>query len=433
MSADPSDGRASTSLLLVDDEESTLLGPLTRLRPAFELRLGVFSLRERAERTGASIRARVRGPHQECLAESLPDLASSAPGEGRVLAVRSRCTATVAELTSLLDRASREDFVLGRDGEWVALSSDASSVDAALTEPVPTADSPVGVARRPWEIVREVGTQIDADFAAIADAVGDVGSAWRTFGVEFDEGAWPDFAFARPFASGRSRMEPGVHLLEPDRILLGEGVVLEPGVVLDARGGAIVLGAGCRVGANSVVVGPTTVGPLSTVNPLTRLREASAIGAICKVGGEIEDSIVLDGSNKQHDGFLGHAYVASWANLGADTTVSDLKNNYGNVRVDLGEGVVDSGERFVGPTIGDHCKTAIGTLLGTGTVLDVGANVFGSGFPPRYVPPFAWGGFDDARTEPDRAMATARTVLGRRGARLRPAAERLLASLAAPT
>ena len=122
-------------------------------------------------------------------------------------------------------------------------------------------------------------------------------------------------------------------------------------------------------------------------------------------------------SNKQHDGFLGHAYLGSWVNLGADTNGSDLKNNYGAVRVDLGDGPIDTGQMFVGPTIGDHAKTGINTMLTTGAVLGVAANVFGAGFSVRSVPSFGWGGVTQTREyDLTRALQTARLVMERRRA-----------------
>jgi UDP-N-acetylglucosamine diphosphorylase/glucosamine-1-phosphate N-acetyltransferase len=168
----------------------------------------------------------------------------------------------------------------------------------------------------------------------------------------------------------------------------------------------------------SVIVGPAYLGPGTVVNPGAKLREGTSLGAHCKVGGEIEESIVLDLSNKQHDGLLGHAVVGSWVNLGADTNGSDLKNNYGPVRVDLGGGGEDTGSSFVGPHFGDHAKTGIDTMLTTGGVVGVAANVFGGGFAPRHVPSFSWGGSDGlGEYRLDAAVDTAKTVFARRGAR----------------
>ena len=209
----------------------------------------------------------------------------------------------------------------------------------------------------------------------------------------------------------------GAFFIEPDRVLIASEAKVRPGAVIDAAKGPVILGAGVVVHPLSVVVGPAYLGPGTVVNPGAKLREGTSIGAWCKVGGEIEETIMLDLSNKQHDGFLGHALVGSWVNLGADTNGSDLKNNYGNVRVDLGDGAIDSGSAFVGQHLADHVKTGIDTMLTTGAVVGVAANVFGGGFAPRFVPPFTWGGSDGfVSYRLEAAIDTARTVFGRRDA-----------------
>jgi UDP-N-acetylglucosamine diphosphorylase/glucosamine-1-phosphate N-acetyltransferase len=258
----------------------------------------------------------------------------------------------------------------------------------------------------------------------------------RIFGVILEEGAALAALLEETAFGDASRcvLYPGVHILEEAHVLFGAGAVCKPGVVLDASDGPILLGAGCRVEANAVIQGPAYVGPGSTVHPLTRLREGSAVGAGCKVGGEIEEVVMLDLSNKQHDGFLGHAHVGSWVNLGADTNASDLKNNYGTVKVDLGEGPMDTGLRFVGPTLGDHVRTGINSMLTTGAVVGVCANVFGADFPPRFVPSYAWGGADSLQQyDLEKALQTARTVLARRSVRWLPAYEELLRRIHAET
>ena len=117
-----------------------------------------------------------------------------------------------------------------------------------------------------------------------------------------------------------------------------------------------------------------------------------------KVGGEIESSIIHSYSNKQHDGFLGHSYLGSWVNLGAGTNNSDLKNNYENITVLLNGKNVVTGSQFVGLIMGDHSKTAIGTLFNTGTIVGISSNIFGAGFPARNIPSFSWGGSAFLRT-----------------------------------
>ncbi|MFQ5631881.1 MAG: glucose-1-phosphate thymidylyltransferase, partial [bacterium] len=158
-----------------------------------------------------------------------------------------------------------------------------------------------------------------------------------------------------------------------------------------------------------------------------KIYGGTTIGAVCKVGGEVEGSILHGYANKQHEGFLGHAYLGEWTNLGADTNNSDLKNNYKSVRVNVNGEIVDSGSTFVGLFMGDHSKSGINTMFNTGTVVGVSCNVFGSGYPKKYIPSFTWGGVDaDEKYDLEKALETARAVMSRRNKQMTPAQEALL-------
>jgi hypothetical protein len=139
---------------------------------------------------------------------------------------------------------------------------------------------------------------------------------------------------------------------------------------------------------------------------------------VCRVGGEVEESILQGYSNKYHDGFLGHAYVGEWVNLGALSTNSDLKNDYSTVAVSLdGHDSIDTGSTKVGALIGDHTKTSIGTLFNTGAYVGAMALVAATGKPlPKFIPSFAWflEGVVTKGFGKKRLYETARTAMGRR-------------------
>jgi UDP-N-acetylglucosamine diphosphorylase/glucosamine-1-phosphate N-acetyltransferase len=172
-----------------------------------------------------------------------------------------------------------------------------------------------------------------------------------------------------------------------DVVLLGARV--EPGVTFDVRNGAIVLEQHVYVKAGTRLEGPIYIGPGTEV--LGGRIHASSIGPRCRVQGEISDSVFLGYGNKAHDGFVGHSAIGRWVNLGANTVTSNLKNTYGHIRLQVGDETTETHRQYLGSLLGDHAKTAIGTLLDTGTVVGAGANVFGAIRPPKYVPPFAWG------------------------------------------
>ncbi len=223
------------------------------------------------------------------------------------------------------------------------------------------------------------------------------------------------------------RLWPGVHLLNETEIRVGPGAVVKPGAVLDAEEGPIEIERDVRIEPGAVLQGPCHVGAGSIVRPNAILRGGTTIGPVCRVGGEIDATIFQGYSNKQHEGFLGHSFVGCWVNLGASTVTSDLKNTYGTIRVLINGVAVETGQRFLGAIIGDHAKTGIGTILPTGCVLGVAANVFTRGPLPKFVPSLAWltdSGLTRFRVE--KAVEIARTVMGRRAIELSPAEQRLI-------
>lgn len=206
----------------------------------------------------------------------------------------------------------------------------------------------------------------------------------------------------------------------PGQVSLGAGVTVAHGSLLDAGEGPVVLEAGCQVAPFTWVKGPVWAGP-GTKLAGERI-ERSALGPACRIHGEMDSTVVLGYSNKSHEGFVGHSYAGEWVNLGALTTTSDLKNTYGTVRIMEEGAVVSSGLMKLGSFLGDHTKTAIGTLLATGCVTGVGSHLFGgSGLTPRWIPSFTWGLTPEQRFELDRFLVTSETVMSRRGQRMTPA------------
>jgi UDP-N-acetylglucosamine diphosphorylase/glucosamine-1-phosphate N-acetyltransferase len=214
-----------------------------------------------------------------------------------------------------------------------------------------------------------------------------------------------------------ARPDPGAHLVNESAIGIGAGSRIKPGVVLDADDGPIVIGENVTVHANATVMGPCTIGHRCVIRPGAVIRGGTSLGPDSRVGGEIVCTIFQGRANKQHDGFLGHSYVGQWANLGADTVNSNLKNTYGPIKVPINGRLIDTGRTFVGAFIGDHVKTGIRTALPTGCVLGFASSIFVGGHAPKFVPSFCWLTDTGAQTnDPTRALAVARTVTGRRDA-----------------
>lgn len=190
------------------------------------------------------------------------------------------------------------------------------------------------------------------------------------------------------------------------------GAEVEPGVVLDARKGAIILERGVQVRSGSRLEGPFWAGEGTWILG-GQLRHVSA-GPRCRLHGEISTSVFGGYSNKSHDGFVGHSVIGEWVNLGAGTITSNLKNTYGPIRLDVAGARLETGRTNLGALIGDHAKTAIGTLLPTGAVVGAGANLFAATRAQKYTAPFAWGGDTAERLAVDEFIATAKRILPRR-------------------
>jgi UDP-N-acetylglucosamine diphosphorylase/glucosamine-1-phosphate N-acetyltransferase len=187
----------------------------------------------------------------------------------------------------------------------------------------------------------------------------------------------------------QAALPTGAHKLGDYPVILGRDVSIEPGTVFDAREGPIRIEDGVQVRSFTRLAGPSFIGPRSHI--LGGSYEQISTGPYSYLRGEVAESVVLGYTNKAHDGHIGHGYLGRWVNLGAFTTNSDLKNNYGPVKVWTPNGLQDSGRMKMGCLIGDHVKTGIGLLLTTGIVVGAGANLYGTTMPPRYVQPFSWG------------------------------------------
>ncbi|WP_258102961.1 GlmU family protein [Marinoscillum sp. MHG1-6] len=216
---------------------------------------------------------------------------------------------------------------------------------------------------------------------------------------------------------------------DPHTIVYGrENIFLEEGVtirasILNAEDGPIYIGKDAVISEGSLIRGPFALCEGSVVSMGTKVRGDSTIGPFSKVGGEVSNSIFIGYSNKSHDGFIGNSILGEWCNLGAGTNTSNLKNNYGPVRMwDYEtERLQSTGLQFCGLVMGDHSKSAIGTNFNTGTTVGVCANVFAAGFPGNFLPSFTWGGQRGAEVyQIDKTFETAERVMMRRNLSLSP-------------
>ena len=381
-------------LVMFDDRQAQQWEPFALTRPVGELLFGAYTQRRRCElRFDAECVGHVGADHLHGFEE---------PGAPPVISMSDVVTTDARVFMSARavpdwghtdwPPASAPIAVGGQIAGWYAAAGDpnppAEFFHAPSARNAPgTIEIPGNVIDHPWSMIAANPDRITQD------------AQHRATQAPLPNSSLPDHVAAVGFSLGN--------------LLLGRNVSIEPGCVFDFSHGPIWLDDDVTVRAFTRLAGPSYVGAGSTIlgGPLAEV----SIGPVCKVHGEVEASIVLGYSNKAHDGFLGHAYLGRWVNLGALTTNSDLKNNYGTIRLTTAAGEVDTGLMKLGCMLGDHVKTAIGTMLNTGTIVGAGSNIFG-GMPPKYVRPFTWG--SDGEFAADKFVGLAETVMKRRNLEL---------------
>jgi UDP-N-acetylglucosamine diphosphorylase/glucosamine-1-phosphate N-acetyltransferase len=204
---------------------------------------------------------------------------------------------------------------------------------------------------------------------------------------------------------------------DASQLFIEEGATVECSI-LNVKDGPIYIGRGAEIMEGCMIRGPFALCDHAGLKMGTKIYGGTTIGPHCRAGGEVSNSVFFGYSNKGHDGFVGNSVIGEWCNLGADTNVSNLKNNYDNITVwNYRESkYINTGMQFHGLIMGDHSKTSINTMFNTGTVVGVSANIFGSGFPDKFIPSFTWGGTDVSTAfKFDKAMEVAIRMMDRRG------------------
>ena len=376
-------------VLLEPNDPDGRWAPFTGVRPVAELRAGAWRIRERWEQALGISCGLIAGEQVRGFVDvDTPEVAAPSPLRGPVIIASSEFAPAPGRLT-LAPGVER----LVANGRTVA------------------------------RIVREGSSPLTLDGDG---AAAEVAGLWLA-GTDALLTALEQFLPDDCRAANGGGLPPGVLVLgEPSEVRVGNAIV-EPGVVFDVRHGAVAVGHGAEIRSGTRLEGPCWIGEHAKV--VGGFIRQSVIGPHVVVRGEVSSSIFTGYCNKAHDGFVGHSILGHWVNLGALTTTSNLKNTYGSVRLETPQGPRDTGRQFVGSFIGDHAKTAIGTMLGTGTIVGAGASVFGDGRPPRWVPPFAWGNAGAERMSAQGFLEIARRVMPRRQVEVTPGHEAWLSSL----
>jgi UDP-N-acetylglucosamine diphosphorylase / glucose-1-phosphate thymidylyltransferase / UDP-N-acetylgalactosamine diphosphorylase / glucosamine-1-phosphate N-acetyltransferase / galactosamine-1-phosphate N-acetyltransferase len=393
------------NICIFEDEKYRKLLPLVYFRPVYELRCGINLLKDKIIRSfsNPNVILHARDYLTDVLKRDYPNyyVNELPPNANQVLFVNGRVLAEPHFADKFKYNGKDIAYVKGDDivAFWASgenLEKFKNKFGTPLTksdfENYEKVEISAKLINYPWDIINNNGEQIVIDFNILTD-----GKARR-----------------------EGKIYEGVHLLNEHFIHIEEGAKIKPGVVLDAENGPIYIGKNVKILPNAVIEGPAYVGDGSLIKVSAKIYENTSIGPVCKVGGEVEASIIHAFSNKQHEGFIGHSYLGTWVNIGADTNNSDLKNDYGNVKVYVDGELIDSGSMFVGLIMGDHSKSGINLMFNTGTVVGVSCNIYGSGLPPKFVPSFSWGGAQDGFVtyRIDKAIEVARRVMARRNVQL---------------
>lgn len=356
--------------MLVDDAVARGFEPFALTRPAGELRAGGALIRHRwIQALAMPCTGYVAAPHLDAFAEfDAPPAAPSVLPAGTVL-VNTRCAPELrvgAGAPSPVDVwrcGNRVAAVrLTEPLDTTALRTDGGATDALFDRLAGGAATPRDIPGwwldAVWDLIGHLSAMLQADALALMPATG-------------------------------ARVPASLTVLGAHPVHVENGASVEPMVIADASAGPILVRRGAHIQAFTRLVGPCIIG--EDVVVVGGRIAACSIGERAKVHGELSSTIFIGHANKGHDGFVGHSVIGRWANLGAGTITSNLKNSYGTVSLWTPEGSRDTKLQFLGSLLGDHVKTGIGTRLTTGCVVGAGASIFGSSLPPKAVAPFAWG------------------------------------------
>ena len=430
------------NVIIFEDSAASNFNPLALTRPVFELLCGMNSIwKNMVDRfySDADVRFVCREYLKAVFQQKVGDKVNDLKGLESALFVNGRILAAFSELPPM-DGESEIGMQDGaivyarlNAGEMAGLSDSISDDAGDFSDKLAALDVPkkevqeVKMVSYLWELISNNGDAIRADFEFYAKPA-------ESKGV-IENGAFVRVEDEKGVRSCGAAEAMELMLAGKLPLYLGEEARIHPGVTLDTTGGPIYIGAYTDVRPPTLIDGPCCMmdnegtPKKMTVIDGAKIREGTTLGPVCRIGGEVEESIVQGYSNKHHSGFIGHAYMGEWVNIGAMATNSDLKNDLTDVKVPVNGKLIDSKDLKVGSFIGDHTKLGIGALLTTGTAVGIMTNVLASGsIPPQDIPSYCF--YRDDRLSkgfrPSTVIATAERVMARRMVTQTPADVELL-------
>jgi UDP-N-acetylglucosamine diphosphorylase/glucosamine-1-phosphate N-acetyltransferase len=373
------------NIILFDPDTRDQFLPLTFTRPVAELRMGILTIREKWER---ELNGRVSYITQDYLSEKYPiHIADdNFVVNGAVL--------PNAALCQMIDALNNNE-ALTKDGELIAARLDRLQFQRLMTDS---------------DIEELAGFELEnMDYTTI-------NHVWDIFKFNADA-LKQDFDLITEGRKSAPLSNSNRVVGDASQIFLEEGAVVEC-AILNTTKGPIYVGKNAEIMENCTIRGGFAMGEHSVLKMGAKIYGATTLGPYCKVGGEVNNAVLLGYSSKAHEGYLGNSVLGEWCNIGADTNTSNLKNTYEEIKLwnYPKQSFVKTGMQFLGLIMGDHSKCAINTMFNTGTVVGVSANIFGAGFPRNFIPSYSWGGGSAAYETYDlkKAMLVAERVLERR-------------------
>ena len=363
--------------ILFDGDVRNALLPFTYTKPVADIRIGILTIREKWENYLGLTTTTIT---EEYLEEKYPMVEM----EENILINASFCP--TENLVEKIKELSKNEAIFKGDDVIAFYTSDSQE-----------------------EVNFDEYKQIEFE-----EAILQVKNTWDIFSLNA-EAIQQDFDLITKDRTSQPIPE-GTRYVNKENIFIEEGAEITF-AILNASKGPIYIGKDAIVLENSAVKGPFAMCEKAVLKMGAKIYGATTLGPFCKVGGEVNNSVLFAYSSKGHDGYLGNSVIGEWCNLGADTNNSNLKNNYAEVKLwdyDTGR-FAKTGLQFCGLMMGDHSKCGINSMFNTGTVIGVSANLFGSGFPRNFVPSFSWGGasgFTEYKT--NKVFEVAETVMKRK-------------------
>lgn len=382
------------NFILFDHTRRSDLLPLTFLRPVADIRIGIFTIREKWEKY---LDSKTSTLTEKYLRKKYPIIEE----EDNIIINGSVCPnpGLVEDVLSLAPGQ-----ILFQDDVIIAMHLPAGEIERLDDD----------------KLNEDQMKETKCQFIKI-------NNTWDIFSYN-GQALEDDFRLA---SEGRkSKSLSSTNQLIGDKIFIEEGARIECSM-LNSATGPIYIGKDSEIMEGSMIRGPFSLGEHAALKMGAKIYGPTTIGPYCKVGGEINNSVLFGYSNKAHDGFMGHSVIGEWCNIGADTNTSNLKNTYENVKIwnYADKTFVETGKQFCGLIMGDHSKCGINTMFNTGTVIGISSNIFGTGYQRNFIPSFVWGGTSGYKAyDIEKAIEVARRVYARRGMEFNEADEQIFRS-----